>query len=77
MNGNKKNAWTDAVRVISMKEKKQELIRRMNEEMKAIVNSPSEDVMQFRLGLLAKYAGELKAMNDKIQWYSCRRKRGA
>ncbi|ARK25975.1 hypothetical protein SporoP37_15715 [Sporosarcina sp. P37] len=60
-----------------MQEERQALIKRMNKEMKAVANSPSKEVMRFRLGLLAKYAGELKAVNDKIRWYSCRQKRGA
>lgn len=75
MIGNKNNAWTDAeARVVVMQEEKRLLIRRMNAEMKAIANSPTEEVMQFRLGLLAKFAGELKVLNDRIHWWSVHKK---
>lgn len=60
-----------------MHEEKRLLVKRINEEMKAIANSPSSKVMKFRLGLLAKFAGELKAVNDKIHWHLCRQSRGA
>ncbi|MEK4026331.1 MULTISPECIES: hypothetical protein [Sporosarcina] len=56
---------------------KKRLIRLMNKEMKIIANSPSSEVMQFRLGLLAKFAGELKVVNDRIHWQSCQARRGA
>lgn len=71
----KNNAWTDAeARMVVMREEKHLLIQRMNAEMKAIANSPTEEVMQFRLGLLAKFAGELKVLNDRMLWWSVHKK---
>ncbi|MDW0112241.1 hypothetical protein QT711_03525 [Sporosarcina saromensis] len=49
------------------KEERRKLIARMNGEMKAITNSPSIEVRKFRIGLLAKLAGELKIINDRIR----------
>lgn len=52
-------------------QERQQLISRMNEEMRAIANSTSGEVEKFRLSLLAMLAGELKTLNDRIQWKSC------
>lgn len=60
-----------------MMEEKRLWVKGINEEMKAITNSPSSKVMRFRLGLLAKLAGELKAVNDRIRWYACQQDQGA
>ncbi|MEV9641729.1 hypothetical protein ABZ756_13590 [Mammaliicoccus sciuri] len=56
---------------------KKRLIRLMNNEMKIIISSPSVEVKKFRFGLLAKFAGELKVVNDRIHWQSCQARRGA
>lgn len=55
----------------SLLKERQLLIRRMNIEMRAIVSSPTSEVEMFRLGLLKMLSGELKTLNDKIQWKSC------
>lgn len=47
---------------------RQLLIHRMNQEMSSIANSPTYEVEKFRLALLAMLGGELKTLNDKIQW---------
>ncbi len=57
------------MKTLLLKER-QLLIKRMNEEMKAIANSSTYEVEKFRLALLAMLGGELKTLNDKIQWRS-------
>ncbi|MEZ7173621.1 hypothetical protein [Sporosarcina sp. OR05] len=48
-------------------EEKHKLVCRMNAEMRAITNSPSDAVEKFRIGLLAKLGGELKVVNDRLR----------
>lgn len=48
-------------------EERRLLISRMNQEMKAITNSPSAEVQTFRIRLLAKLGVELKNTNDRIR----------
>lgn len=57
-----------------MLEEKRLLIQRMNAEMKAVANSPTNEVKKFRLGLLAKFAGELKDLNDRMLWWANHKK---
>lgn len=52
---------------IQDREDRRRLVNRMNAEMKAVINSPSTDVEKFRIGILAKLAGELKIVNDRIR----------
>lgn len=52
---------------IQDREDRRRLVKRMNAEMEAVINSPSTDVEKFRIGILGKLAGELKIVNDKIR----------
>lgn len=49
------------------REERRLLVERMNDEMKAIANSPSAAVRKFRIGMLARLGGELKVLNDRIR----------
>lgn len=52
--------------IIKEVEDRQRLVKRINAEMEAVINSPSTDVERFRMGILRGLMGELKILNDRI-----------